>query len=165
MKIAVFSDIHSNLQALEAILEDIKKYNVDRIICLGDILSKGPNPKECLELVMNSNVELLLGNHELYFLRGVEIDNLISDIEKEHQAWIKSKLNEKHKEYLEKCALEIKLNICNKKVSFKHFLIENEENNYPFYLIDILNKSIALNKVAKARALYFEADFARYRTQ
>ena len=111
MKIAVFSDIHSNLQALEAVVEDIKKQNVDRIICLGDVLSKGPNPRECLELVMNNNIELLLGNHELYFLRGVEIDDLISDIEKEHQSWIRSQLNEEHRLFLEKCPLEIKINM------------------------------------------------------
>lgn len=142
MKIAVFSDIHSNLQALEAVIEDIKNQNVDRIICLGDILSKGPNPRECLDLVMENNIEMILGNHELYFLRGVEIDGLISDIEKEHQAWIKSTLNETHKEFLENCPLEIKLNVYNKKISFKHFLIKDVTADYPFYLIDILNKNI-----------------------
>ena len=66
MKIAVFSDIHANLQALEAIIEDIKKQNVDRIICLGDIISKGPNPKECLDLIIENNIEMLPGNLELY---------------------------------------------------------------------------------------------------
>lgn len=142
MKIAVFSDIHSNLQALEAVIEDIKKQNVDRIICLGDILSKGPSPRECLDLIIENNIEMILGNHELYFLKGVEIDDLISDIEKEHQAWIKSTLNEKHKEFLEKCPLEIKLDVYNKKISFKHFLIKDENAAYPFYLIDILNKNI-----------------------
>ena len=142
MKIAVFSDIHANLQALEAIIEDIKKQNVDRIICLGDIISKGPNPKECLDLIIENNIEMLPGNHELYYLRGVEIDNLISDIEKEHQQWIWSTLNEKHREFLEKCPLEIKVNAYGKKLSFKHFLVENENADYPFYLIDILNKNI-----------------------
>ena len=117
MKIAVFSDIHANLQALEAILKDIKENNFDEIYFLGDVLSKGPNPKECLELIMNNNINMTLGNHELYFLRGVEIDDMISDIEKEHQKWIKEQLNEKHKEYLEKLPLEIVKDIEGLKVS------------------------------------------------
>ena len=42
-KIAVISDIHGNFQALSAVLEDIEKQRVDRIICLGDVVSKGPD--------------------------------------------------------------------------------------------------------------------------
>ena len=51
MKIAVLSDIHANLTALNAVLGDIKKENCDRIICLGDIVLAGPQPKETLDFV------------------------------------------------------------------------------------------------------------------
>lgn len=45
-RIAVISDIHGNLPALEAVLKDIKKQNIERIYCLGDLAGKGPSPAE-----------------------------------------------------------------------------------------------------------------------
>ena len=69
MKIAIFSDIHGNLQALESIITDIKKNNYDEVICLGDVIAMGPNPKECLDLIICNNYKMLLGNHELYYLK------------------------------------------------------------------------------------------------
>ena len=61
MRIAVFSDIHFNYEALDAVINDINKNNYDKVYFLGDVLSKGPNPKECLELVMNNNINTILG--------------------------------------------------------------------------------------------------------
>ena len=139
MRIAIFSDIHANLEALEAIVSDIKINHFDKVYFLGDALSKGPSPRECLELIMENDIEMTLGNHELYFLHGVEIDNLISDIEKEHQAWIKSLLIDKHREYLEKCDIEKYLEVDGIKFSFRHFLCKDISKKYPFYLIDVLN--------------------------
>ena len=60
---AIISDIHSNLEALQAVLEDIKKQGVDEIYCLGDIVGYGPNPRECVDLVMKCKM-VLLGNHD-----------------------------------------------------------------------------------------------------
>lgn len=61
---AIISDIHGNLEALQAVLEDIKKQNVDEgIYCLGDVIGYGPNPRECIDLVMNCKL-VLLGNHD-----------------------------------------------------------------------------------------------------
>lgn len=50
MRIAIISDIHGNLEALKATLENIEKRNVDKIICLGDIIAKGVHSKECIEI-------------------------------------------------------------------------------------------------------------------
>jgi predicted phosphodiesterase len=61
--IAIISDIHSNLEALQAVLEDIKKHGVEKIYCLGDVIGYGPNPRECIDLVMNMPM-VLLGNHD-----------------------------------------------------------------------------------------------------
>ena len=63
-RIAVFSDIHGNREALTSILNDIKKENIDKIIYLGDVIGIGPKPKECLEIILNSNIETVTGNHE-----------------------------------------------------------------------------------------------------
>ena len=50
-KIAIISDIHGNLVALEEVLKDIKSRNINHICCLGDLVAKGSQPKETIELV------------------------------------------------------------------------------------------------------------------
>lgn len=60
---ALISDIHGNLEALEAVLADIASKNVDEIYCLGDVVGYGPNPCECIDRVMDLDM-CLLGNHD-----------------------------------------------------------------------------------------------------
>jgi predicted phosphodiesterase len=60
---ALISDIHSNLEALTAVLEDIRQQHITEIYCLGDVVGYGPNPRECIDLVMKCQV-VLLGNHD-----------------------------------------------------------------------------------------------------
>ena len=64
MRTAIISDIHSNLTAFEAVLEDVARQGVDRIICLGDIIGYGPNPVQCVDLVEERCAWSLLGNHD-----------------------------------------------------------------------------------------------------
>ena len=62
--IAIISDIHGNLEALQAVLADIKTSRASReIYCLGDVVGYGPNPRECIDLVMDCKL-VLLGNHD-----------------------------------------------------------------------------------------------------
>lgn len=63
MRRAILSDIHGNLEALEAVLADVATQQVDEIYCLGDIVGYGPNPRECIDRVMSFNV-VVLGNHD-----------------------------------------------------------------------------------------------------
>jgi len=60
---AIISDIHSNYEALVAVLEDIDKQGVTEIYCLGDVVGYGPNPRECVDLVQRCKM-VLLGNHD-----------------------------------------------------------------------------------------------------
>jgi len=60
---AILSDIHGNLEALEAVLQDIRRQGVSEIYCLGDTVGYGPNPRECLELAMGFQLNIL-GNHD-----------------------------------------------------------------------------------------------------
>lgn len=60
---AIISDIHGNLEALQAVLADIKTLNIREVYCLGDIVGYGPNPRECIDLVMDAKL-VLLGNHD-----------------------------------------------------------------------------------------------------
>lgn len=64
VKREILSDIHSNLEALRAVLTDIQQQGVDEIVCLGDVVGYGPNPTECIDLVMDKCNICILGNHD-----------------------------------------------------------------------------------------------------
>ena len=64
MRTAIISDIHANLEALEVVLADIRMRRIDRIICLGDVIGYGPDPCACIDLVQESCLFSLLGNHD-----------------------------------------------------------------------------------------------------
>jgi diadenosine tetraphosphatase ApaH/serine/threonine PP2A family protein phosphatase len=61
---AIISDVHGNLHALQAVLADIQSRNVDRIVCLGDIIGYGPDPTGCVDLVQKHCAWSLMGNHD-----------------------------------------------------------------------------------------------------
>jgi len=63
VKRALISDIHSNLEGLEAVLKDIHGQGIAEIYCLGDIIGYGPNPRECIDLIMQCDA-CILGNHD-----------------------------------------------------------------------------------------------------
>ncbi len=64
MRTAILSDVHANLEALTAVLEDLGQRNVDRFICLGDILGYGPDPVRCVDLIAEKCEWSLMGNHD-----------------------------------------------------------------------------------------------------
>ncbi len=65
MRVAVFSDIHSNLEALEAVFDHAAGQKVDRYVCLGDVVGYGANPNECIELIQSlPDCPCVLGNHD-----------------------------------------------------------------------------------------------------
>jgi predicted phosphodiesterase len=61
---AVISDIHSNLEALSTVLSDIENRGIKEIYCLGDIVGYGPNPRECLDLIIEKTQLCVVGNHD-----------------------------------------------------------------------------------------------------
>jgi diadenosine tetraphosphatase ApaH/serine/threonine PP2A family protein phosphatase len=70
---ALISDIHANLDALEAVLKDIRDFPVRGIFCLGDIVGYGPEPEECVKRVMDLCSVTVLGNHEAMLLLADKI--------------------------------------------------------------------------------------------
>lgn len=62
MKIAVLSDIHGNMFALRAVLEDMKQFNVERIFCLGDLAMAGPEPNKTIDFVRTQDWTVIQGN-------------------------------------------------------------------------------------------------------
>ena len=64
MKLAIISDLHSNREALEAVMADIGKRGVEDLICLGDVVGYGPEPEYCVDVVRKNARWCLMGNHD-----------------------------------------------------------------------------------------------------
>ncbi|MGC8778565.1 MAG: metallophosphoesterase family protein [Candidatus Caldatribacteriaceae bacterium] len=70
MKIAVFSDIHGNVFALDAVLEDIDRERVDQVVCLGDLVGYNPFPNEVVGKIRSRSIPTIMGNYD----QGVGFD-------------------------------------------------------------------------------------------
>lgn len=66
MKFAILADIHSNLEALEAVLADTKEQKCTHYACLGDVVGYNANPKECLDIIRSMGMPCVKGNHDEY---------------------------------------------------------------------------------------------------
>ncbi len=131
MKIAVFSDVHGNLKALKAVLEQIKVKNADLTVYLGDIFQRGNEEIECLELLKDSGIICLKGNCELYIEHGVDID---PDVEylREYYDEMRKKLTDEHMQFIKQMPLFYENEFNGHKMHFSHFLFLDINSAYPF---------------------------------
>ncbi|MGA7705955.1 MAG: metallophosphoesterase family protein [Solirubrobacteraceae bacterium] len=74
MKVALVSDIHSNVQAFEAVLEDVAAGDAEELWCLGDIVGYGADPDACVELVRRHVAVCLAGNHDIAVAGELPLD-------------------------------------------------------------------------------------------
>lgn len=75
MKIAIFSDIHGNDLAFEAVEADIKKQRVDQLVCLGDAIQGGPQPVAVVQRLRKLDCPVVMGNADAWLLSGIETGN------------------------------------------------------------------------------------------
>lgn len=101
MKIALISDIHGNDAALDSVLEDISRAGVDSVVCLGDVATLGPSPREVLDKVKALNCQCILGNHEEALFSPDESKRYgIEDNVKPAIDWCADKLNSDDLQFL-----------------------------------------------------------------
>lgn len=124
MKIAVISDIHSNIHALEAVLKNIKDKSVDLIVCTGDLVGYHPYPNEVIKIIEENNILTTLGNHDLNAIRGnvVSIDNLTGkNLEKAIISnYTIENLTSESKRFLKSLPISLTMNIDGKVIKFVH---------------------------------------------
>jgi predicted phosphodiesterase len=78
MRTLVLSDIHANLTALEAVITDAAKF--DRVFCLGDVVGYGPDPNECISLLLAlPKLQVVMGNHDAALCGIIEVGNFNYD--------------------------------------------------------------------------------------
>jgi len=77
-RFAIISDLHSNIEALGAVLARLDREGIERIVCLGDVVGYGPDPEHCIDLVMQRCQLTLMGNHDEALLRGAHDFNPVA---------------------------------------------------------------------------------------
>ena len=78
MRYAIISDIHANPVALEVALADARSHQVDRVVCLGDVVGYGPDPVEAVALCRSSCDVVLMGNHDAAVAGTTDTRNFIA---------------------------------------------------------------------------------------
>ena len=103
--IAIISDIHANLEALEATLADAKRAGVTKIVCLGDVVGYGADPNRCVERIHEVAMASVLGNHDAATLdeRGAENFNAVARVAIQ---WTREQMTSENMEILRKTPLE-----------------------------------------------------------
>jgi predicted phosphodiesterase len=109
MRIAIISDIHSNLEALIRALEIIGQHSVDKIVCLGDIVGYGANPNECIELVRQRCDIVIKGNHEEAVL-DINTAEHFTDNARSAIVWTLDRITEENLAYLRSLSLVHRIN-------------------------------------------------------
>jgi predicted phosphodiesterase len=100
MRVAVVSDIHGNLHALEAVLEAIEEERPDELWCLGDLVGYGPRPNECCARVAEAAAICLVGNHDLLALGGDVTAADFNPDAAEAGLWTRRALDERWRRFL-----------------------------------------------------------------
>lgn len=127
MRYAVISDIHSNLEALDAVLSRISELKVDDILCLGDIVGYNANPNECVDIVRRSGIRCVMGNHDSR-ASGLEEPDNFTPLAGESVLWTREHLIEENKTFLK--------NLPRKLVIDDFIIFHGSINDTDMYIID-----------------------------
>ena len=119
MRLAIISDIHGNYEALKAVCDDIQSSMADKIVCLGDVATLGPQPNEVIELLRTMDCSSITGNHESalfdmkHALRYKIAGPVIPVLE-----WCKTKLSAEELKFLRSFSPDLKINLSPKNKLF-----------------------------------------------
>ena len=126
-KIGVISDIHGNLQALNAILAHLDAQSCDEIIHTGDVVDIGPNSRECMDVLLSRNdVTLLLGNHDRDFVLNEAETRFLSHVPSEHKRHVFDTMDKRHRIAASKFPLYVTRNVAGKTLLFTHYAFKDE---------------------------------------
>jgi predicted phosphodiesterase len=99
MRYAILSDVHSNLEAIEAVLDDIHERAIRDILFIGDAVGYGPNPNECIELLQDRCKVLIAGNHDRASVGLTDI-RYFNEYARHAVEWTRDVLTEKNRDAL-----------------------------------------------------------------
>jgi len=141
MRYAVISDIHSNLEALNAVFEFLQSNPVDKIVSCGDLVGYGPDPKQCInKLRALNNFSSVMGNHDAAVINKIDISNFNIDA-KEAITINKNMLTKDELDYLN----SLKTSVSENNLLFVHGSPRDPINEYLF-LVEKFNQAMSFFK-------------------
>lgn len=157
-RIAIISDIHGNLPALEVVLEDIKQRNIDQIYCLGDLVDFAPWHNEVIECIKELDIPCLMGNHDERIAFDYEVTPLAKHNPEERVArengikYTKESIKRENKEFLktlpERFLLNFTISGKETKILLVHASIRsNDEYIYENHSLADVQSMLAQEKV------------------
>ncbi|MCY6484843.1 YfcE family phosphodiesterase [Clostridium aestuarii] len=155
MKLAVISDIHSNVYALEEVIKDINNRSIDLTVCVGDLVGYCPFPNEVINLIRKKNILTIMGNYDdavgnIRIACGCDYpDPRDAENAAISLSWSIENTSEENRKYLRELPKEMKLTFGEKEVAFVHgsprrineYLKENSEEAkevMEYFIEDIL---------------------------
>jgi predicted phosphodiesterase len=149
MRYAIICDVHSNLEALQVVLAEIKGHGVDKIVHLGDIVGYNSNPNECIEIFAGESITSIIGNHDAAAC-GLDDPLWFNSAAKQAIIWTRENLKPKGREYLR--ALPEQL-ILDDRILLSHGSPENRDN----YILDWMDamRQFAVMEKLKVNICFF----------
>ena len=124
-RIAVISDTHANILALNSALKDIKLAGVDAIVHLGDVIGFGPRPAECLDLILTTpSLIPVMGNHDSWCLKADPGPGKPQGV-LDHLEWTWARVNPAHRAAMEKWPFRIERDFGEIRVAFQHYALDS----------------------------------------
>ena len=106
MRLGIFSDVHANLEALNAVLQAYQEYDIDAYYCGGDIVGYGPNPVECMDIIQDVVAGTVLGNHDAAVCGRMDYSYYYNEA-RDVLDWHRKSLSKKSMKYLKELPYEL----------------------------------------------------------
>ncbi|MGU3373583.1 metallophosphoesterase family protein [Chryseobacterium sp. M5A1_1a] len=158
IQVAVFSDVHGNLPALEAVLNDINQRGIHQKFCLGDLVDFAPWGNEVIERIVSLNIPCLLGNHDERIALNLPVFPLSKHSDEETKARFiaidhsKKNITAKNKKFLSELPFNLKLNY---KIGNRHWniqLVHSSLESNDTYLYESENDEVFMNMLEDSEA-------------
>lgn len=135
MKVGIISDIHGNIKALEAVLQELKNKDIEKIIVLGDLIGGAPMSEEVVQKIMKIKDSLIIvkGNREKNIIEGLpefvhDEKFKITQEQKDAHKYLGNELSGKSKEFLKNLPKELQWELEGKKIYVSHYPLDKKGN-------------------------------------
>ena len=138
MRYGILSDIHSNFDALTAVVRELDGLGMDALVCLGDIVGYGPSPNECCDLLRARGCISIAGNHDEAAVLPGEAESF-NALARTAIAWTRNELSESNREYLRSLPREHR---------FDSFVIVHGAPTFHFeYILNVIDAQSAFERI------------------
>lgn len=141
MRCGIFSDVHSNLEALETVVHAFENERIDRYFFVGDAVGYGPNPHECIEIIKGLQGVCIAGNHDWATVEKIDM-RYFNPMAKEAIRWTRLKASREDMAFLDKLELVfigdefIAVHGTRQEPSFFHYLMDKIQAEEMFELME-----------------------------